>query len=131
MRATEAAGAPSYAASVTDPRDPRADPMHRPSRSPLVGLAVIVSLAACSGAKGPSDAEVEKRIATELRAQGLSGTEATCFAREVVKTVGVDKVKDVKFDAAAPPPAVAKDIATAAQTAIESCKIDVPPPRGG
>lgn len=99
--------------------------MHRSMRSALIGALLVVLLAACGGAKGPSDAEVEKRVATELTAQGLSSTDATCFAKAVIKSVGVEQVKDVRFDAAAPSAAMSKEIVAAAQAALSSCEIDV------
>ncbi len=105
--------------------------MHRPTRSALGGLALVISLAACGGAKGPSDADVEKRIATELRAQGLSNTEASCFARVVIKTVGVNEVKDVRFDALAPSKETSQDLVDAAAAALTSCKIDTSTLDGG
>jgi len=105
-------------------RRPRRTAARATARSALGGLALVGLLAACGGAKGPSDAEVEKRIATELRTEGLTSTEATCFARVIVKTVGVEKVKDVRFDAAAPSDAMAKDLVEAAAAARTSCKID-------
>lgn len=105
--------------------------MHRSICRAAVSTALLVSLAACGGAKGPSDADVEKRLTTELRAQGLNGTQATCFARIVIKSVGVDKVKSVRFDAAAPSEAMSKDLVAAAATARTSCKIDASKLGGG
>lgn len=99
--------------------------MHRSIRSAVVSACLVVSLAACGGGKGPSDAEVEKRVTTEMKAQGLSSAQATCFAKAVIKAVGVEQVKDVPFDSVAPTPAMSKKIATAAQAALSSCKIDV------
>jgi hypothetical protein len=100
--------------------------MHRSIRTGALAATVLLfGLGACSGSGGDSKADVQDKIADQLSGDGgLSAKEADCFAGVIVDEVGVDKLKDVDFSAAEPPPGIREDFAAAAILAIDKCDID-------
>lgn len=98
--------------------------MHRINLRLLIGSCALVALAACAGGGGDSRAEIETKIATQLTEEGLSAKDAACFAKVLVKEIGVDELKDVDFSADAPPADLQDDLIAASTKAMTSCKID-------
>lgn len=97
--------------------------MHRTKLRMLAGSCAVVALVGCGGG-GDSRAEIESKVAAQMGEDGLTVTEAACFANVVVDEIGVARIKDVDFSADTPGADLQDDIIAAATKAISDCDID-------
>jgi hypothetical protein len=97
--------------------------MHK-LRSVALIIGVVVSVTACGGSKGTSEADIKADVAAQLADNGLDKVAAECFAGVLVDDMGADKLKDVDFSADTPPAGQEDEFAAAAMKALSTCKID-------
>ena len=91
-------------------------------------LALGLLLGACSQAKDPSAKDLRSDLSSELQEgdDGLTKTQADCYAKLLVDEVGVKRLNDIDFQDKEPSKAIADDLAAVAVTARTDCKLDNP-----
>ncbi|MET0728702.1 MAG: DUF2510 domain-containing protein [Acidimicrobiales bacterium] len=120
---------PTYALPASSADEPRAGGS---KKGLLIGagiLAIVAIIAAVALLSGGDDDDERDRIHAELVASiseegGLSDADADCFADHLIDEIGVDRLKDVDFDADEPPADLEDDLTAASFSGLEACNID-------
>jgi hypothetical protein len=98
--------------------------------SPLVAsvLALGLALGACSQSKDPSAKDLRSDVSAQLQEgeDGLTESQADCYAKLLVDEIGVKRLNDIDFQAKEPSKDLEEDFAAVAVTARTTCKIDTP-----
>jgi len=87
--------------------------------------AALLSLAACSGGSdgAKSEEDVHDALAQRFEDDGLSETQARCYADLVIDEVGLDALRDAEVGDEEPPAAQQEAYAAAAIRAVDECDI--------
>lgn len=101
-------------------------------RTPFLGSVLAVALtlgagACSSGNKKDDPDKIRKELSEQFQKgdDGLSKTQADCFAGVLIDEVGADKLADIDFSADEPPKDLQDDFTKAAVKAVSNCDLDL------